>query len=36
MFTVIVPLAVPSTLVTVMLSLTFWPAVNSLCASLPV
>ena len=29
MFTVIVPLPVPSALVTEMLSLTFWPAVNS-------
>ena len=36
MLTVITPLAVPSALLTVMLSLTFWPAVNSSCAPLPV
>ena len=36
MFTVIVPVPVPSLLVTVMLSLTFWPCVNSSWASLPV
>ena len=36
MFTVTVPVALPSALLTVMLSLTCWPCVNSSWAPLPV